>query len=772
MASQTLADVIEAVRRHKWLIAGIAVVVAGAIVALTILVWRPHREEPAETSAREKPAAPPDLEKLRDRFVAGVDAVQRGDGREGVEKLGSFDFGSRAVEEYRLYYLANGHQVAGDPKSARIELARLLRRGPKFVYADDAGFNLAGLYGRLADWQHAASAFDRVAHSSSTPAIAANARWQQIESCMLAANLGCVYENAREIAVQHPKSPHAADAVAILRGTAALPETAPLPLTLDERLERTSSLIRDGEADDALAELDAIGSPAGGAERLQWQLNRGIALHLLRRFEDSNALLEPLTSSYYKFAFPALQYTAKNYRILSASINPEVTKTVTEKKKAGTVKVKVGKGKKARTVTKPRVVTVSRTVKLVDLAKKAKKETWERLATERLKDLLQLPIEQGLRLDVLNTLVGLAQAKKQDAYQQDLVRQIVKLDATADPALQYFWDKAWEAYTRGDFATAKPALEFIRSTYVNPNVKRQATYWYARVLERTGEKGNASKIYEELANAPYADVYAIHASNRGAKLRDEKSNPLDAKGPDWREIADREMPPELRLAYELAALTDMRDARLEIQRNMRASNQKYADALLAELYSSTGDLQLMYRSLKRAWPELATAEQDKVPPYFLKMYYPVKYDDAIRREAKKRDLDHHLVMALILQESYYNPKAKSRVGATGLMQLMPATGNEIARKLHGFFNVSRLENPETNIELGTYHLKSLVNMFGGNVYLAVASYNAGQGNVLKWKRAAPNKPLDEFLESIPFPETRNYVKRVTMLRAAYTRIDR
>lgn len=764
---------IEAVRRHKWLIGSIAVAVIGALIALTITVWRPARARKNEAQAgRMAPAAPPDLVKLRDRFIAGVDAVQRGDGREGVEKLASFDFGSRKVEEYRLYYLANGHQLTGNQKAARIELARLLRRDPKFVYADDAGFNLASLYGRVADWQHAAATFDRIAHSSSTPAISANARWQQIESCMATGKFACVFENAREIAIQHPKSPHAADAIAIIRGVAGLPDGAPLPLTLDDRLARTSSLIRDGEADDALAELDAIGSPAGGSEKLQWQLNRGIALHQLRRFEDSNTALEPLTATYYKYAIPALQYASKNYRILASSINPEVTKTVTEKKTSGKIKVRVGKGKKARTVTKPRIVTVKKTVKLVDLAKKSKKETYERLGTERLKDLLQLPIDQTVRLEVLNTLVGIANAKKQDAYQQELVKEIVKLDATADPALQYFWDKAWAAWVRGDLATAKPTLDFIRSTYVNPNVKRQAGYWYARVLERSGQKAEASKIYADLANAPYADIYAIHASNRGAKLRDEKSNPLDVKGRDWREIADREMPAELRLAYELSALTDMRDARLEIQRNMRPSNQKYADALLAELYASTGDVELMYRSLKRAWPALATAEQDTVPQYFLKMYYPVKYDEAIRREAKKRDIDHHLVMALILQESYYNPKAKSHVGATGLMQIMPSTGNEIARKLHGFFNVSRLENPETNIELGTYHIKSLVNMFGGNVYLAVASYNAGQGNVLKWKRAAPNRPLDEFLESIPFPETRNYVKRVTMLRAAYARIDR
>ena len=65
----------------------------------------------------------------------------------------------------------------------------------------------------------------------------------------------------------------------------------------------------------------------------------------------------------------------------------------------------------------------------------------------------------------------------------------------------------------------------------------------------------------------------------------------------------------------------------------------------------------------------------------------------------------------------------------------------------------------------------LVNLFGGNTQLAVASYNAGQGNVAKWRRAAPNKPMDELLESIPFPETRTYVKRVTVLQSSYRRLS-
>ena len=176
---------------------------------------------------------------------------------------------------------------------------------------------------------------------------------------------------------------------------------------------------------------------------------------------------------------------------------------------------------------------------------------------------------------------------------------------------------------------------------------------------------------------------------------------------------------------------------------------------------------LMMRSARRAFPALATVEQDSVPPYFLKMYYPTKYQDEIIKDAKSNNLDPHLVMGLIHQESYYNPNARSPVGAVGLMQLMPPTGRELARRLN---TSSDLEVPEVNIRLGTYYFRQLVDMFGGATLLAVASYNAGMGNVVRWRRAAPHRPMDEFIESMPFQETRNYVKRVTMLGASYRRL--
>ena len=756
-------------RRRAFLSVVLVVVLAGAGAA-AFYFTRDRLPDESDAEDRDvppaKPQAPPDLQKLRGAYTAGVQALQNDDADEAVRRLSSFDFGSRAVEEYRLYYLANAHELAGNTNAARTTLAQLWRRSPRLIHANDAGFHLAGLYAAAGDASRSADVYAAIARNASVPTVAASARWNAVGQYLRAGDIAGALFNARDIFIHHPRSDNADDAAELVT---ALTGNKTLTLTGSERVDRAIALMQSNDSQTALEELTAL-EPSAGELRETVQLQRGIALHYLKRYEDSNKTLEPLTSGAFSVAIPALRTTAKSYAILASSIDPTVIKNVKERKKVGTVKVRVGKGKKRRTVTRPKYQTVTKQVKLVDLAKKKKKDEYERLASERLKDLLSLELDDTLRFETLNTLIARAEAKNQDEYMQELVPQIIEIDPNADPALQHFWDKGWAAYVRGDLGGARKLFRFIADTYTHPNVRRQAEYWHTRTIERLGLKEEAAAVYQKLASAPYADLYALHAVSRGAKRTDVTSNPIEKSGPDWRELAEKQMPQELRLAYELTALAAMRDAYQEIRRNMRRENVRFAEALMADYHHAAGNEVLMYRSLRRAWPQLATVEQDSAPAYFLRMYYPLQYGDEINEYAKERGLDANLVRALILQESYYNPKAKSRVGATGLMQLMPPTAKEHAARLRIPFAVSRLENPEVNVRIGTYHLKMLVNLFNGNNYLAVAAYNAGQGNVQKWRRAAPRKPMDEFIESIPFQETRNYVKRVTMLRSSYARL--
>jgi soluble lytic murein transglycosylase-like protein len=754
--------------RRRWLLVTVIIVVIAGLGALSWYLLAPHDVQ-EEAGLPSKPQAPPDLQKLRDTFASGMQALAHDDGAEAVKQFGSFDFGSRQVEEYRLYYLANSYQLAGNGGAARATFAKLWNRSPRMIHANDVAFSLASFYGAHGDWDREGEVYAALARRADTPApVAAAARLSAARARLNEGDVAGALYMARSIVIHNPRADEAKDALAIVRTLTGTTDKDNLPLTASERIDRAIALMQSADPQTGLEELTAL-APRSPHLREQIELQRGIALHLVKRYEDSNKVLEPLTSGAFKSAIPALRYAAKNYAILSSAINPEVIKNVKEKKKVGTVKVRVGKGKKRRTVTKPKYQTVTKQVKLIDLAKKKKKDEYDRLTSERLKDLLQLEIDANLRRETLEMLIARAQAKNQDEYVQQLVAEVIKLDRDADPALQHFWDKGWAAYARGDLAAARKLFKFISSTYTHPNVRRQSQYWYARATERQGQKEEAAAIYRELASAPYADLYAHHAVARGAKRTENKTNPLKKEGPDWSELAEKGMPEELELAYELTALSAMREATLEIRRNMRPSNVRFAEALMADVYNSMGNRLLMYRSLRRAWPQLATVEQDTVPVYFIRMYYPLLYGTAIEQHARERKLDPNLVRALILQESYYNPHAKSPVGATGLMQLMPPTAKDHARRVGIVFATSRLENPDVNVNIGTYHLRMLVDMFRGNEYLAIASYNAGQGNVMKWRRAAPQKPIDEFIESIPFQETRNYVKRITMLRSAYAR---
>jgi soluble lytic murein transglycosylase-like protein len=747
--------------RRRWVIA-VAAVLAPLLIIVSVLRLRQTREHHREHVVPAKPEAPPDLEKLRPAFTAGVDAIHRRDGAAAAKQLSSFHFGKRAVDEYRMYYLAGAYQLAKDDAHARTVLAALLSRRPSFVHFADAGVNLGGLYAEIGNWRHAADAYASALAKTDDSNLAASARWSAIDARIAHGDIAGALYDARNIAIKNPRSPQAVHAMELTRAITGVP----IKFVAAERLERAVSFLRDGDAQNAfdeLALLEANGVPAD--LRMPMDLNRGLALNQLRRFEDSNKVLEPLADGPYRFAIPAIYTAAKNYAVLSASINPNVTKTITVRQQVGTIRVRA-KGKKKAT-TRPKFAKVKKNIQLVDLAKKSKKDEYDRLATERLKDLLSLPLAGEVRIEVLNSLIERAEAKNQDAYERELIEQLAKVDPAQEAGLQHFWDKAWAAYTRGDLNGSRELLAFIRDNYRNPNTKRQSMYWFARCGERLGRKDESAAIYHELASAPYDDIYAIESEKRGAKRQPINLNPLTSNRMDWRQIAEQNMPQELRLGYELTALSDFADAKLEIDKNRNRTNQQFADALMADLYHASDDMLNTLKTLRSAFPALATVEQDSVPAYFLRMYYPLKYEDWIRRYSDNNGVDRYTVMGLIHQESYFNPRAKSAVGATGLMQLMPATGRELAGRFH---ITPRLDNPETNIRLGTAHFKMLVNLFNGSNELAIASYNAGQGRVLQWRRAAPHKPMDEFIESIPFRETRTYVKHVVMLASTYRRM--
>ncbi|KAB2962202.1 MAG: lytic transglycosylase domain-containing protein, partial [Thermoanaerobaculia bacterium] len=200
-----------------------------------------------------------------------------------------------------------------------------------------------------------------------------------------------------------------------------------------------------------------------------------------------------------------------------------------------------------------------------------------------------------------------------------------------------------------------------------------------------------------------------------------------------------------------------------------AGAEPRATAALAGLIAAReGDTRTSLRQLKRAFPALGTTLQGSAPPAALELYYPLAYRAAIARAAAEQGLSAALVFGMVHQESGFDAAARSRSGARGLMQLMPATGREIAGKLGVPFSSARLDEPDYSLRLGTGYFRRVLGMFDGSQELALAAYNGGPGRISRlWRAAGPAPELDRFLEGLALEESRNYVKRILVLAESY-----
>jgi soluble lytic murein transglycosylase len=149
-----------------------------------------------------------------------------------------------------------------------------------------------------------------------------------------------------------------------------------------------------------------------------------------------------------------------------------------------------------------------------------------------------------------------------------------------------------------------------------------------------------------------------------------------------------------------------------------------------------------------------------MPPWYERIRYPLRYSEYVRVHAREHHIDPALLAAVIYQESKFNPSAKSSSGAIGLMQLTPSTAHGIAVRTHGdAFATADLYDPEINIRYGAWYLHDLFAKYHSEK-LVLAAYNAGQGNVDRWR--SEGKPIQ-------FSETRAYVSRVESLKSIYAR---
>ncbi len=183
-----------------------------------------------------------------------------------------------------------------------------------------------------------------------------------------------------------------------------------------------------------------------------------------------------------------------------------------------------------------------------------------------------------------------------------------------------------------------------------------------------------------------------------------------------------------------------------------------------------GRLRPAINQMKRAYPQYLAAGGESLPADVLRVLFPLDHWPLLESRAKAQGLDPYLVAALAAQESTFDAGIRSSAGAVGLMQIMPATGRGFAKRLAiRPFSTDRLTEPDVNVAIGTRYFSDLMRQFGHAAY-ALASYNAGENRVARWRAQRPNLPTDEWIDDIPFPETQNYVKRILGTAEDYRRL--
>jgi soluble lytic murein transglycosylase len=371
-------------------------------------------------------------------------------------------------------------------------------------------------------------------------------------------------------------------------------------------------------------------------------------------------------------------------------------------------------------------------------------------------DLVGAGKHQEFSDDALNEAAGLRKNMGSFAEAARLFELLPKSFPESKLVPRATWEAAWCRYLASDYAVA---AEAFKAQLKDDGVREKALYWLARALENTAN-ADAAVYYRQLLDEYPAGFYATwHRDRQG--IADQRQ-PLGSRN------ALAELP--LLSGFEkprlLAALGMMEEARAETAAaRKRIGDRKVSFQGLARIYLETGDygsaiaLFLQNRPIK--W------ETASLPLWTAG--YPVAYSEQIRQQAAANGLSEGLVFALVRAESSFSPTIRSGAGAIGLMQLMPATARLTAGE-KGHFDPQRLVSPDCNLALGTKHLRELLKGFDGDVVYSIAAYNAGATAVERWKKSFKGLKKDEFIENIPYQETREYVKKVYASAATYRQL--
>ncbi len=388
--------------------------------------------------------------------------------------------------------------------------------------------------------------------------------------------------------------------------------------------------------------------------------------------------------------------------------------------------------------------------------------------------------------EALNHLATHYIVNDEDDKADEVFREMLARFPSGRYAERASWKVGWGAYRHKNYAETVRVFERAAATFPRSDYRPPWLYWSARAYEQLGDSPHATNRYALAATDYFNSYYGRLATTRvDADVLRREMLEVSQASTEPQPPRDVELGPGLpRNQAVIRALLGLElydQAINELQYAQKVWGDSSAiQATLAWIYRHQGQAEkggrpqfTLYRNaintMKRAYPHYLAFEGERLPKDLLQVIFPLNYWDLIKKYAAANQLDPYLVAALIAQESTFVRDIRSPVRAVGLMQLMPTTARQMARKLNMRYSTALLTNPDASIRIGTAYLAQNIKEFG-SLHYVLASYNAGEKAVRRWIAERPGLPTDEFIDDIPYPETQNYVKRILGTAEDYRRL--
>jgi len=371
-------------------------------------------------------------------------------------------------------------------------------------------------------------------------------------------------------------------------------------------------------------------------------------------------------------------------------------------------------------------------------------------------------------------------SQAQEAYREILKR--FPKGAYAEASLSRI---AIASFAEKDYKACLAESLQILVNYKESKSAESAIYWIAKSYEKLGDNVHSLYLHRRLQALLNNSYYGQRAREAEKALHNSAVASQPYAGVDFNQVSRAvdalavsqasfaepvgQAAKAIERACQLLA-ADLPDLAIsELRWGLKDSpGNKAISYAMAYSYQAKGDRLGGISALRRAFPDYANYLPNSLPREVWKLLFPKPYEDIISSRAAKNGLDPNLIFGLIRQESGFNEAALSPANARGLMQIIPGTGRMIARKAGVTrFNTKMLYRADANITLGTYYLNSLLKSYNGKMELALAAYNAGDSRVDRWMSALNTSDMSEFVDCIPFSETRNYIRQVLTNKAHY-----